>query len=301
MTPITEFPQPIRTFRGHLNEKNFVGLCSDTEDMLVTGSESGFVYLYYKYMPRPILRFNFNTLETLNGTSDQVLSSEVSFANASATRAAYSRALPTTPLSIGQQLTFPDSVVVGQPSADAANTSLAAGDLALDRSGDPASLLGFGAPSRGLPSSLGGAARSTTLLAGLGILSTSRIAGLSFQNFAWTTSAAAPPPSNPSNPSEFFISGIAWKLGSNVIAAANSLGIVRVSHFSKLDFCFNNCKQSVSRCLYYIHYNMYFIFIIDRFWSYRKNGRLLHPDNFRLGLYSRDIQPARLVMLFCFL
>ena len=42
----------------HTNEKNFVGLAADS-DMLVCGSESNSVYMYYKQLPRPLLLYKF--------------------------------------------------------------------------------------------------------------------------------------------------------------------------------------------------------------------------------------------------
>ncbi len=52
-----------RTYMGHANEKNFVGL--ETRDgYIVTGSENNHVYLYYDELSKPLLSYNFD--ETAN-------------------------------------------------------------------------------------------------------------------------------------------------------------------------------------------------------------------------------------------
>lgn len=49
-----------RTFNGHANEKNFVGLsCND--DYIACGSENNSVFLYYKHVSKPILSYKFPT------------------------------------------------------------------------------------------------------------------------------------------------------------------------------------------------------------------------------------------------
>ncbi|GLC48429.1 hypothetical protein PLESTB_000096900 [Pleodorina starrii] len=50
--------QLVRTFSGHVNERNFVGLCSEG-DYLACGSESHEVYVYHRSLPQPALRFDF--------------------------------------------------------------------------------------------------------------------------------------------------------------------------------------------------------------------------------------------------
>lgn len=50
--------QLIRTFSGHLNERNFVGLTGEG-DYLATGSEGHEVVIYHRSLPQPALRFSF--------------------------------------------------------------------------------------------------------------------------------------------------------------------------------------------------------------------------------------------------
>lgn len=56
--------------RGHVNEKNFVGLTTDGQHM-VCGSENNKLYLYYKYTSEPLLSFDFSTKAVDNLTSSQ--------------------------------------------------------------------------------------------------------------------------------------------------------------------------------------------------------------------------------------
>ncbi|KAG1152364.1 hypothetical protein G6F37_000224 [Rhizopus arrhizus] len=53
-----ESTQCIRTYTGHLNEKNFVGL-SVNEDWIACGSETNTVYAYHKYSRTPIAKYKF--------------------------------------------------------------------------------------------------------------------------------------------------------------------------------------------------------------------------------------------------
>lgn len=55
-----------RTFTGHMNDKNFVGL-SVTEDYIATGSEENTVYSYYKSIPRPFTGYRFSGVNPLTG------------------------------------------------------------------------------------------------------------------------------------------------------------------------------------------------------------------------------------------
>ena len=48
-----------RTFTGHTNEKNFVGL-SVCDDYIACGSENNAVYTYYKSLPRPVVEHQFS-------------------------------------------------------------------------------------------------------------------------------------------------------------------------------------------------------------------------------------------------
>ncbi|KAK9823349.1 hypothetical protein WJX72_002097 [[Myrmecia] bisecta] len=52
-----------RTYSGHVNEKNFVGLSADSE-FVACGSESNEVFVYYKAMSKPIARRLFSSPAT---------------------------------------------------------------------------------------------------------------------------------------------------------------------------------------------------------------------------------------------
>lgn len=56
---INEPPLASRTFHGHLNEKNFVGL-STNGDYVACGSEDNSVYVYYKSLSKPLFCFNMD-------------------------------------------------------------------------------------------------------------------------------------------------------------------------------------------------------------------------------------------------
>ncbi|EFJ51420.1 hypothetical protein VOLCADRAFT_45534, partial [Volvox carteri f. nagariensis] len=48
----------VRTFCGHVNERNFVGLATDG-DYVACGSERHEVFVYHRSLPQPALRFSF--------------------------------------------------------------------------------------------------------------------------------------------------------------------------------------------------------------------------------------------------
>jgi len=52
--------EPIRTYSGHFNEKNFVGL-SIHGDYISCGSENNSVYTYFKPLAKPIIQHSFDT------------------------------------------------------------------------------------------------------------------------------------------------------------------------------------------------------------------------------------------------
>ncbi|CAL1540829.1 unnamed protein product, partial [Lymnaea stagnalis] len=54
----------ISTFKGHINEKNFVGLATDG-DYIACGSENNSLYLYYKGLSRQILTYKFEPARRL--------------------------------------------------------------------------------------------------------------------------------------------------------------------------------------------------------------------------------------------
>ncbi|CAD5228336.1 unnamed protein product [Bursaphelenchus okinawaensis] len=49
-----------RTMRGHINERNFVGLATDGNHM-VCGSENNQLYVYFKNVEQPILKYDFTS------------------------------------------------------------------------------------------------------------------------------------------------------------------------------------------------------------------------------------------------
>lgn len=53
-----------RSYQGHVNEKNFVGLATDG-DFLTCGSENNSLYVYYKGLSKPIFSFKFDLVRTL--------------------------------------------------------------------------------------------------------------------------------------------------------------------------------------------------------------------------------------------
>lgn len=53
-------PSLIRSFQGHLNEKNFVGMSVNCDgEFLACGSETNSVYVYYNKLPKPIMSYPF--------------------------------------------------------------------------------------------------------------------------------------------------------------------------------------------------------------------------------------------------
>ncbi|XP_048587008.1 E3 ubiquitin-protein ligase COP1-like isoform X2 [Nematostella vectensis] len=57
-------PHCLRTFKGHINEKNFVGLASNG-DYVACGSENNSLYLYYKGLSKQLLTFKFDTVKSV--------------------------------------------------------------------------------------------------------------------------------------------------------------------------------------------------------------------------------------------
>ena len=54
----------IRSFKGHTNDKNFVGLATNN-DYIVCGSENNSLYLYYKGLSKSLLTFKFNVVKSV--------------------------------------------------------------------------------------------------------------------------------------------------------------------------------------------------------------------------------------------
>ncbi|XP_043476144.1 E3 ubiquitin-protein ligase COP1-like [Leptopilina heterotoma] len=57
-------PHYLRSFVGHVNEKNFVGLATDG-DYIVSGSENNAVYVYYKRLSKQLLSYKFGPARSL--------------------------------------------------------------------------------------------------------------------------------------------------------------------------------------------------------------------------------------------
>nr|XP_010915966.2 LOW QUALITY PROTEIN: protein SPA1-RELATED 4 [Elaeis guineensis] len=57
---------PLQTFTGHTNVKNFVGL-SISDGYIATGSETNEVFIYHKAFPMPVLSYKFNITDPISG------------------------------------------------------------------------------------------------------------------------------------------------------------------------------------------------------------------------------------------
>ncbi|KAE9615372.1 putative transcription factor WD40-like family [Lupinus albus] len=57
------------TFKGHSNEKNFVGL-SVLDEYIACGSETNEVYCYHKSLPVPITSHKFESINPISGHSN---------------------------------------------------------------------------------------------------------------------------------------------------------------------------------------------------------------------------------------
>ncbi|CAG8504757.1 13711_t:CDS:10 [Acaulospora colombiana] len=55
-----------RTYTGHINEKNFVGL-STSSDWIGCGSEDNSVVAYYKTLSKPVVKFKFGSINPVTG------------------------------------------------------------------------------------------------------------------------------------------------------------------------------------------------------------------------------------------
>ncbi|KAL9236956.1 hypothetical protein vseg_011560 [Gypsophila vaccaria] len=62
--------KPLQIYRGHMNEKNFVGLTGDN-DYLSCGSETNEVFVYHKAISRPIARYRFSTSDINDDDDDK--------------------------------------------------------------------------------------------------------------------------------------------------------------------------------------------------------------------------------------
>ncbi|KAK9824007.1 hypothetical protein WJX72_006926 [[Myrmecia] bisecta] len=59
--------EPVTTFTGHINEKNFVGLSVTADGFLACGSENNAVYTYYKAIPLPLTHHQFSCTDPASG------------------------------------------------------------------------------------------------------------------------------------------------------------------------------------------------------------------------------------------
>lgn len=57
-------PHCLRSFVGHINEKNFVGLATDG-DYVACGSENNSLYVYYKGLTKQLFSFKFDTVRSV--------------------------------------------------------------------------------------------------------------------------------------------------------------------------------------------------------------------------------------------
>ncbi|XP_072995324.1 protein SPA1-RELATED 4-like isoform X1 [Typha latifolia] len=57
---------PLQTFTGHTNIKNFVGL-SISDGYIATGSETNEVFVYHKAFPMPVLSYKFHVTDPISG------------------------------------------------------------------------------------------------------------------------------------------------------------------------------------------------------------------------------------------
>ncbi|XP_021719759.1 E3 ubiquitin-protein ligase COP1-like [Chenopodium quinoa] len=60
----------LQVYRGHTNEKNFVGLTANSE-YLACGSESNEVFVYHKAISKPVARYKFNSSELYDADEDR--------------------------------------------------------------------------------------------------------------------------------------------------------------------------------------------------------------------------------------
>ncbi|KAJ3298937.1 coatomer subunit alpha [Rhizoclosmatium sp. JEL0117] len=69
LAPNTDQPHCLRSYGGHTNEKNFVGLSiNSTGEFISCGSENNSVYTYFHSLPNPVIMHRFgNSLETTSG------------------------------------------------------------------------------------------------------------------------------------------------------------------------------------------------------------------------------------------
>ena len=60
----------LRSFVGHVNEKNFVGLATNG-DYITCGSENNGLYVYYKGLSKPLFNYKFEPMRSLLDRGDR--------------------------------------------------------------------------------------------------------------------------------------------------------------------------------------------------------------------------------------
>jgi E3 ubiquitin-protein ligase RFWD2 len=68
----TDQSHAVRTFSGHMNEKNFVGLTTNGE-YIACGSESNALFVYYRGFSKELMSFQFDSVRSIlerNGQAD---------------------------------------------------------------------------------------------------------------------------------------------------------------------------------------------------------------------------------------
>ena len=76
----------IRSFKGHTNDKNFVGLAT-SNDYIACGSENNSLYLYYKGLSKALLTYKFNVVKSVLNDKEQLDEDSNEFVSAVAWRA----------------------------------------------------------------------------------------------------------------------------------------------------------------------------------------------------------------------
>ncbi|XP_031638776.1 E3 ubiquitin-protein ligase COP1-like isoform X1 [Contarinia nasturtii] len=69
---VNQPPYCLRSFVGHVNEKNFVGLATDS-DYIACGSEDNALYIYYKGLSKPLFNFRIDSCSTGNVNSNGMI------------------------------------------------------------------------------------------------------------------------------------------------------------------------------------------------------------------------------------
>lgn len=74
---VNQPPYCLRSFVGHINEKNFVGLATDG-DYIACGSEDNALYIYYKGLSKQLFNFRIDSCTTAGGAGNGIISSRAS-------------------------------------------------------------------------------------------------------------------------------------------------------------------------------------------------------------------------------